>query len=67
MSQVALNWIISKGAIPIPGASSVEQVHAFFLLKKYSKFFFRVPGVSVASGIEQEHVLNPVPKPYKMS
>jgi len=26
MAQIALNWIVSKGAIPIPGASSVEQV-----------------------------------------
>ncbi|WP_016950478.1 aldo/keto reductase [Anabaena sp. PCC 7108] len=25
MSQVALNWCISKGTIPIPGAKSVEQ------------------------------------------
>merc|ERR1719440_1854037 len=25
-AQVALNWIICKGAIPIPGASSVTQV-----------------------------------------
>ncbi|MCW5313480.1 aldo/keto reductase [Nostoc sp. KVJ3] len=26
MSQVAINWCISKGTIPIPGAKSVEQV-----------------------------------------
>ena len=25
-AQVSLNWIICKGAIPIPGASSVMQV-----------------------------------------
>ncbi|MBD0264626.1 MAG: aldo/keto reductase, partial [Tolypothrix sp. Co-bin9] len=25
MSQVALNWCICKGSIPIPGAKSVEQ------------------------------------------
>jgi pyridoxine 4-dehydrogenase len=25
MSQVALNWCICKGTIPIPGAKSVEQ------------------------------------------
>ena len=26
MSQVAINWCISKETIPIPGAKSVEQV-----------------------------------------
>jgi pyridoxine 4-dehydrogenase len=25
MSQVALNWCISKGTIPIPGAKNVKQ------------------------------------------
>ena len=25
MSQVAINWCICKGTIPIPGAKSVEQ------------------------------------------
>ncbi len=25
-AQVALNWIMCKGAIPIPGAKSVQQV-----------------------------------------
>jgi aryl-alcohol dehydrogenase-like predicted oxidoreductase len=24
-SQVALNWVISKGAVPIPGARNVKQ------------------------------------------
>lgn len=30
MAQVALNWVVCKGAIPIPGASSVEQVRFLF-------------------------------------
>jgi aryl-alcohol dehydrogenase-like predicted oxidoreductase len=25
-AQVALNWVISKGALPIPGAKNAEQV-----------------------------------------
>jgi pyridoxine 4-dehydrogenase len=25
LSQIAINWCISKGTIPIPGAKSVEQ------------------------------------------
>lgn len=26
--QVALNWVISKGAVPIPGAKTAEQATA---------------------------------------
>jgi aryl-alcohol dehydrogenase-like predicted oxidoreductase len=27
VGQVALNWLICKGALPIPGATKVEHVH----------------------------------------
>jgi hypothetical protein len=47
MSGVALNWIITKGAIPIPGASSVEQVHTLYLLF-FCYIFLIVPGEGIS-------------------
>jgi len=58
MSGVALNWIITKGAIPIPGASSVEQVHTLFLLF-FLLYFSHCTGRghfnARASSVEQVH------------
>ena len=40
MGQVALNWVICKGAIPIPGASSAAQIDDNLgALSQYTRFF----------------------------
>jgi len=35
-AQIALNWVIAKGALPIPGAKTGDQAHPVFALVRRS-------------------------------
>ena len=61
MGQVALNWVICKGAIPIPGASSAAQIDDNLgALSQYTRFFsIRTCGYVMYIDSRMYHTLTP--------